>query len=291
MSHQPAENALATLGAQRVDRLRELPGLAIGAIAGRDSVAAIVAAVRAGGVSSVLPTSVATGTEYGDETAPLAGVALLREILAGQCEVLDPVRIGSPSLWAALNGRFAAEIAERWNIGSACLACHLYVHLARVPLSWALGGAPIVTGERDTHDGRIKLSQTAASIDAETRVLAYAGVELVTPLREATSSDVSELVPGWREGERQLCCVHSGNYKRLDGTVTFDAAGYATYLDEFFEPAGRAVVDSWRAAGLDRPSADQPPVTLDYEGLIAQVLAQRSGSSASAIAYADHLLD
>ena len=134
------------------------------------------------------------------------------------------------------------------------------MHLARVPLSWALGGAPIVTGERDTHDGRIKLSQTAASIDAETRVLAYAGAELLTPLRTARGEEVGALVPGWDEGERQLCCVHSGNYKRLDGTVAFDDAGYSRYLREFFEPAGRAVVDAWRDAGLIRSRRSRQPI-------------------------------
>lgn len=243
--------------------LRALPDLAIGAIAGRDSIAAIVAAVRAGEFSAVLPTSVATGTEYGDPDAPLDAVAVLRDTLAAEADVLDPVRIGSPALWSAMNGRFAEEIAARWGVCSPCLACHLYVHLARVPLAWSLGGVPIVTGERDTHDGRVKLSQTSASIDAETRVLAYAGVELLTPLRLASGEDVGGLVPGWSEGGRELCCVHSGNYVRLDGSVPLDPAQYAAYIRHFFEPVGRAVVDAWRS-GTPEP---------DYESVVRRVLA------------------
>jgi hypothetical protein len=272
VSYVAAEHAAEALGRDRLEMMRALPGLAIGAIAGRDSVAAIVAAVRAEGFNAVLPTSVATGTEYGDTSAPLAGVHTLRDILADECEVLDPVRIGSPELWAALNGRYAAEIAARWSVCSPCLACHLYVHLARVPLSWALGGAPVVTGERDTHDGRIKLSQTTESIDAETRVLAYAGVDLLTPLRTASGVEVAALVPGWREGELQLSCVHSGNYKRLDGSVDFDTEGYRRYLAEFFEPAGRAVVDAWRASGLearDATGANIPAYGTIVEGLLS----------------------
>lgn len=280
MSFLTAEGAATALGADRLGMLRALPSLAIGAVAGRDSIAAIVAAVRDEGLSAVLPTSVATGTEYGDTSAALTSVGILRDILAEECEVLDPIRIGSPTLWAALNGRYAAEIAARWGVSSACLACHLYVHLARVPLSWALGGVPVVTGERETHDGRIKLSQTTASIDAETRVLAYAGVELLTPLREATGEEVGALVPGWQEEERQLSCVHSGNYKRLDGSVPFDTDGYRRYLSEFFEPAGRAVVDTWRVAGLGSVSpasnglarTEQP----DYEAVVRAVFAEDS---------------
>ena len=275
MSYLPAELTASALGADRLEMLRALPGLAIGAVAGRDSIAAIISAVRSEGFSAVLPTSVATGTEYGDADAPLVAVEVLREALGDDAEVLDPLRIGSPQLWAALNGRFAAEIVARWGAHSACLACHLYVHVARVPLSWALGSVPVITGERDTHDGRIKLSQTAASIDAETRVLAYAGVELLTPVRHASGDEVGALVPGWREGGRQLSCVHSGNYQRLSGEVHLNTENYERYLAEFFEPAGRAVVDGWRAAGLDRAGAQGPldVAPIDYEALVRDVLA------------------
>ena len=274
MSFLAAELAGEALGDDRLEMLRALPGLAVGAIAGRDAVAAIVEAVRTEGFSAVLPTSVATGTEYGDADAPLDAVRVLRETLGDEAEVLDPLRIGSPRLWAAINGRFAAEIGARFGLHSACLACHLYVHIARVPLAWALGNAPVITGERDTHDGRIKLSQTAASIAAETRVLAYAGIELLTPVRTARGAEVDALVPGWRDGERQLCCVHSGNYARLDGSVLLDSDAYDRYIAEFFEPTGYAIVDAWRRAGLDRPQPTAPDgvSAIDYEALVRGVL-------------------
>jgi hypothetical protein len=262
VSYIAAEHPVEAIGPARLDMLRALPDLAIGAIAGRDSVAAVVAAVREGGFSAIMPTSVATGTEYGDTDAPLAAVAQLRRILGEEADVLDPVRIGSPRLWAAMNGRFAGEIAERWDVCSPCLACHLYVHLARVPMSWALGQAPVITGERDTHDGRMKVSQTTASIDAETRVLARAGVDLLTPVRTLPTAQVIDLVDGWTEDGRGLTCVHSSNYVRLDGSVSLDADGYARYLREFFEPVGFAVVDAWR-------EGDSEP---DYQAIVREVL-------------------
>jgi hypothetical protein len=262
MSFVAAERAAEALGSRQLEKLRTLPGLAIAAIAGRDSIAAAVKAARDAEFSALLPTSVATGTEYGSADSVHEAVDELRSLLAGETEVLDPIRLGSPALWAALNGRFVAEIAARWRVCSPCLACHLYVHVARVPLSWALGNAPVITGERDTHDGRIKLSQTTASIDAENRVLAHAGIELVTPIRSANSAEIERLVGGWREGDEHLRCVHSGNYVRADGSVEFDDAGYAAYLREFFEPAGMAVVDAWRA-GEAEP---------DYEAIVRAVL-------------------
>lgn len=263
MTYSAAEHPVEAIGPARVDMLRALPDLAIGAIAGRDSLAAIVTAVREGGFSTIMPTSVATGTEYGDMDAPLHAVAALRSLLRHEADVLDPVRIGSPRLWAAMNGRFSAEVAARWGLCSPCFACHLYVHLVRVPMSWALGMAPVITGERDSHDGRLKYSQTSASIDAETRVLARAGVELLTPVRTWDSARISSAVEGYNEPpDHQLCCVHSGNFKRLDGTVTLDAENYSAYLSEYFEPVGLAVVEAWRE-GVAEP---------DYDAIVGGVL-------------------
>ncbi len=206
MALAPAEQPVEVFGPERLEMMRALPDLFIASIAGRDSVAAAVAACREEGYTAVLPTVVLTGTEHGDPDAPLGAVQLLRELLEDEADVLDPMRFGSPSLWAALNGRFAAEIAARYHVSSPCLGCHLYVHLARVPLSWALGAVPIVTGERDTHDGRVKLSQTRASIDAETRVLAHAGIELLTPVRERPSEEIDVLTGGrWAEQDGSWC--------------------------------------------------------------------------------------
>lgn len=263
--HAPIEHPREALAAVGLDAgaLSALEGLAIVEIAGRDSIAAAVTAVRARGFSRLLPTSVATATEYGDPGAPSAAATHLAGLVAGEAEVLPHVRIGSPALWAALNARFASVLAERFGIHSPCLSCHLYMHLARVPLSWALGHVPVIAGERDTHGGRIKLSQTPLGIDASIRVLASGGVELLEPVRSVRDASViADLVgPGWHSSSRELRCVHSGNYLGLDGRVTYDEAAYGRYMRDFFEPAGMAIVDAWRL------SADP-----DYDAVIRDVL-------------------
>jgi hypothetical protein len=226
-------------------------GVLIAEIAGRDSVAATVEVARARRSTLVLPTAAHTGTEYGDFHAPHHAAARLREILLPTgTTVLPLVHLASPALWAALNGRYASVIAERFGIFSPCLACHLYMHLCRVPLAWSLGDAAVVAGERDTHDGKVKLSQLPLGIDAATRVLARARIQLLEPLRFK-----------WSAGGEQLCCVHSGNYRGLDGAVAYDELAYARYVHGFLEPAGRAVVDAWRT--------DAAP---DYADLVAGVL-------------------
>ncbi|MCX8007458.1 MAG: hypothetical protein N3B11_04995 [Coriobacteriia bacterium] len=230
---------------------------AIVEIAGRDSVAAAVAAVREQGFRTLVPTIGFTGTETGDKQAPYRAVSRLRNLLADEAQVLDPVALSDPALWSAMNARPLAEVLKRYGVCSPCLACHLYLHLLRVPLAWSHGNAPVISGERDSHDGSVKLSQTPASIDAATRVLAYAGIELLSPIRSATSAQIEALVgPEWRPGERQLDCQLAGNYVALDGSPLYDEAGYSRYLAEFFEPVGRAIVDAYRAERDGGPASD-----------------------------------
>jgi hypothetical protein len=260
-AEQP-EYALATIGLDSAT-LAARPGVAVVEIAGRDSVAAAVVAVRERGFTTLLPTSVATGTEYGDESAPDRAVERLTALLGDGVDVLPMVRIGSPRLWAALNGRYAAVIADRYRIYSPCLACHLYMHLARAPLSLALGGVPVIAGERETHGGRLKLSQTTLGMDACVRVLSRAGIELLEPIRRVRDSrEIIELVgDGWNAGSRQLCCVHSANYAALDGSVSYDELAYARYVHGFLEPVGAAIVAAWRDNG-------EP----DYQSVVAAVI-------------------
>lgn len=222
---------------------RGIPDLVIAEVAGRDSVAAMVAYAADHPHTTFLPTVVATGTEYGDFSAPDRAVEIARSLLR-ESRVLGVVRLADPTLWAALNGRLGAVLAARYPGWSPCAACHLYVHLARAPLSFALGSAPIVTGERDTHDGRYKLSQTPDSIDASISVLGEFGIELIEPIRHlAAGSDIERLVgPGWDEGAQQLSCVHSGSFKDAEGRFEYDAEHWLPYLEEFYVPAARAIL-------------------------------------------------
>jgi hypothetical protein len=261
----PVEHPAAALSSSGLDLegVAALPSLAVAEIAGRDSVAAAVVAVREREFRTILPTAVYTGTEYGDRDSPEHAVARLREILGDSTEVLALVSLASPALWAALNGRFSAGVHATFGVCSPCLSCHLYLHLARVPLAWALGGAPVIAGERDSHGGRVKLSQTPLGIDASIRVLAKGGIELLEPVRHVhESAGITALAgDGWEAGERQLRCVHSGNYVALDGGVAYDELAYSRFLHQFMEPAGDAVLAAWRA--------ESEP---DYETVVRRVL-------------------
>ncbi|MDO8847074.1 MAG: hypothetical protein Q7W51_01620 [Coriobacteriia bacterium] len=231
--------------------------VAIVEIAGRDSIAAAVAAVRDHSFRTLVPTVAYTGTETGDRGAPGRAVGVLRGLLDNRVTIREPLALSDPALWSAMNARPAAELQRRFGICSPCLACHLYLHLLRVPLAWSNDNAPVISGERNSHNGRIKLSQTPASIAAAERVLAYAGVQLLQPVQYATGEEIAELVDaGWDEEPGQLSCQLAGNYVNFDGSVTYDEARYERYLAEYFEPVGRAVIDAWRAERDGGPAAD-----------------------------------
>ncbi len=239
---------------------------AIVEIAGRDSIAAALEAVRTRGFTQLVPTIAHTGMEVGEHDLPLRAVNLLRERLAHRCHVSEPVFLENVALWSSLNARFAAPIRKRHGMWSPCLACHLYLHLLRVPLAWDLGCCPVIAGERDTHDGRVKLSQLPRSIDASIAVLAYAGVELLQPIRSFTGLKISALAGSiGGQGLGQLGCALSGNYVELDGSVTYDERSLARYAVEYLEPAGMAVVDRWR-------SVQESHATVDYGAVVRSVL-------------------
>lgn len=254
------ENAITLYSDEEIAHLREQANGAVSvvALAGRDSVAAILQALLDDEfITTIVPTSVGTGTEFGDASVVAdARTFLVQRIdelhdegkLGRDIEVLDVRRFSSPEIWASLNGAPASTLQELFGMNSPCLACHLYLHLARIPLCLALGATKLISGERDTHDGRIKLSQTIDSIDAEERIIARAGIEFICPLRTYTGEQISALVPGWKEGARQLNCVHSKNYILPDGTVAYDQEAHQAYIKEFFEPAGNDIVDAWLKA-------------------------------------------
>lgn len=262
------ENIIAR---ERLTVLRDTEGLAIGEIAGRDSVAAIIKACETRNINAILPTIVFTGTEYGDWDSPLRNIEFLENALGTRCTVFEPVFLGNPELWAALSGKYATVIAEKLNIYSPCLACHLYMHLCRVPLAKALDNAPIISGERNSHQGIIKLSQTPRGIDTSVEVLAYAGIELLLPIRHMEdNAEIQRLVgSGWEQGQRQLECVLSGNYIGLDTDVAYDEVIHERYLDDFLIPSGKSIVDTWRTHTI-----------IDYAQIVKDILIKIVGSRA-----------
>jgi len=246
-------------------QLEQEESLAIGEVAGRDSAAAIIKAASFNSISSILPTIVFTGTEYGNWETVFKNI----EIVKGRIEavydkqVYSPILLGDAELWWALNGRYLSVLNEKFGFCSPCLGCHLYMHLVRVPLARELKCSKIISGERVKHDKRVKINQTAIALNAYKEVLGHADIELILPIRDISSGDeISALVGGnWEEGEKQLKCILSGNYRLINGEVTCDENMVKKYLDKFLIPVGKNILEAWDSK-----------VDVDYISVVRNIL-------------------
>lgn len=239
-----------------MERLAGKAGMAIVELAGRDSVAAALEAVKQHDLRALLPTYVYTGSEHGPFSWIKEALARLTSRLPADVQVLEPLIMGSPGFWRALNGGLIGVLNNRYGLSPACVGCHLYLHAARIPLARLLGvdgkGAPIISGERESHDNKVKLNQVAPALDAYAGLCSEFNVELISPIRRVADGSLIEEILGmtWPEGGEQLGCVLSGNYRDGDGEVVFDPKALTAFLEEFALPLTRKVIDAYLAGRI-----------------------------------------
>jgi hypothetical protein len=111
----------------------------------------------------------------------------------------------------------------------------LYFHAIRVPLSKRINCGVIVGGERESHEGTIKINQIGAALDAYTRFVEKFGIELFLPLRGMRSDEnVKSIIGEYPEGEsEQVECALSRNYVGMDGSVIYSESNVKRFYDEF----------------------------------------------------------
>lgn len=248
------------LPAESVERLRAAAHAAVVEIAGRDSLAAAARAAK-DGYDLFLPAVAYTGTEFGDWRLPFENIEYLRRRLKAAgvgAEILEPAVIGAPELWRLLCGRYITVLYRRFGFYTPCLGCHVYLHAVRIPLAKITGCRTIISGERESHGGVVKLNQIPAALDAYAELVRRFGLDLKMPLRRVSSeAEIDDLVGGkGRGGEGQLECVLSKNYRDVDGAVAYDEDAVRRFLSEFALPLAQRAVNTYLGGG--RP---------DFEGL------------------------
>lgn len=238
-------------------------------VAGRDSMAAVLRASAGGSYQVLIPTVVYTGTEHGDRQAVIANARSLSEnpAVTGRATVLETVVLGSPAWWNASASRYSSELHLRYGFNATCVACHMYLHAARVPLALSVGARAVISGERLSHDGRIKINQLEPALAAYRETCEGEGLELALPLeRTEAGSEIDGIIgPGWPESRRQMCCVLADNYRDLSGGIIGREEDIAAYLDEFLVPFTRRVLLAFREEA-------KPP---DYRAIAGRVMLER----------------
>ena len=218
------------------NELRDTDGLAIIEIAGRDSIAAALEAASKRDFKAFLPTIAYTGTEFGDWETPFKKTDVLREELSRKgLTVFDPLVVGAPRLWWRLCGRYTSDLFKAFGFYSPCVGCHLYLHAVRIPLAKKLRCSVIIGGERESHEGKVKINQISVALDAYVSFARTFGIELFLPLRKIARNEEIETIINrpWDEGAEQLECVLSKNYVGREGDVVYSESAIKRFFNEF----------------------------------------------------------
>lgn len=254
-----------------LNMIKDLPkNTVIGEFAGRDSVAAIIKALEDESITSVLPIATFAPTEYGDFDILKLNyeqmIKRIQEIYGNRKNIYPLTYYSNPDLWSIINGRFLDFNVKNFGFYTPCIGCHAYFHLVRIPLALKLGSR-IISGERESHDGRIKLNQTSEALDAYIKIAKYFNVDLIMPIRYMEDGDkVKDLIGWeWEEGKAHQSCAFSGNYIDPDGSVYYDKNRIQTYLEGFLYPICKV---------LGEELIKDPDVTRD---LMIKAIKDRSG--------------
>jgi hypothetical protein len=221
-------------------------------IAGRDSYAAFVEFARQGGLAGyerVFLSIAAAPTEYGSLATLVenTGLFVVHPALEERSVAIQFTK--DVELWKALAGRPTGFYQSAYGFYTPCVPCHAYFHLLRGFLALDVGASAVLSGERESHGGRIKVNQLPACLDAHASILASRGIELLVPIRKVTeNAKIEALVgTGWKEGAEQLECVFSGNYDvpGSKGQLAIDIAKLERMLAETLVPLGTRVLAAY----------------------------------------------
>lgn len=235
------------LSKEQIKAFRNMKTLAIVEMAGRDSVAAAIKSVQEKGFTDLLPTYVYTVTEHGNWKSVPEAVARLKQRLSGDIRIHELLVFGSPGFWQALNGRYVSELIERYGFYTPCIGCHIYLHSARIPLSALLGNKPVITGERESHDGGEKINQIPEVLDAYEAISQFFNVPILMPLRYIKEGTQIEKILGmrWEQDRDQLGCILSGNYRDTEGKNKIKREDVKRFLEGFALPFTRQIIKSY----------------------------------------------
>lgn len=266
-------SALDVLPAQVSAVLVDAPRpLVLADFAGRDSVAAAMAWLAEHEVGTLLPVGDVVPTRYGDWSTYEANWLQMRDhirtrhpaVLVAPWFVLEDV-----DFWRLLNGRYLNELVRAFGFFTPCLGCHLHFYAMRAVLGQALGGSVLLSGEKELHGKKRKANQTNAAVEGYAAFSAAHGVDHRFPIHALrTEPEIESLLgDGWREGERQLHCVMSGNDQGLDGAPTMSEGQIRAYMLEFAVPLASRIV-ALRREGI-APGELQRRIDDEARGLLS----------------------
>lgn len=200
--------------------------IVVAEVAGKDSIAAIIKYAKENPGIEIWPLITKTPPEQEGtvESLYLYVVGYLREYISQyDVKVLNPHPIRIDPEWYELN-RHISDTINNYGFYTPCIACHGLVHAVRIPyalckaLNENLSGK-IITGERLSHNGKIKINQNKIVLEFYDKIFKDNNVEVIRPLENIhDTSEIDEIIKEFHDQYslydfKYPECYMSGNCK------------------------------------------------------------------------------
>lgn len=183
-------------------------------ISGRDSIAAAIKIIEEDSKSILIPSIIELACEYGDKSKYEEVHRSLRKIFnTGRVRVEQGIVCHGDELWKAIVTRDIQKTIEKFGFFSPCVACHQVLHIIRIKIAQHLHVKNVVSGEKESHDGREKINQLSFVLDFYNRMYEAMGIIHHLPVRNISSSqEIVRILGKYNPKYVQLKCLFEGNY-------------------------------------------------------------------------------
>lgn len=230
----------------RIEELRHIPNLGLCEISSIHSNYAIYDLLKMRKPDAVVPTVCYRGTEHGPwENIDIALKEFKRSVEKElKIYVTEPVIFGSPKFWWALNGRFMADLRERFGFYTQCCGCRIYALAMCVPLCKALNARFVIADDGCGSDDELLVQHSDQSMRYYRSLMSSFGIELwhmeLSPVRKRKNKQLYD-DDLRQEGDSLLNCVLKGSCRTEHGSDGV-SAGLRRYFEAFAIPAAAKII-------------------------------------------------
>ncbi len=226
-------------------KLKNTEDLFIGEVAGKDSIAAIIQAVKKYNITNLLGIGIFHRSFFGNIFEPIEHFEFVDNLnYKINLDSSNFLYLDVSDLFDRLIIRNMAIVQKYFGYYSPCPPCHLFFHMMRIPIADFYGIITIITGERELHGDRKKLNQIAEVLYLFKEFLEKEGIELIQPIRKIrTDEKIFEILgPSWKSAE-PFKCSFSKNYYDESGEIPFEIQKILKSLKNFYFPLFSSVVE------------------------------------------------
>ena len=217
----------------------------IAEIAGKDSISAIIQFNNITKTKySFIPSIVYTGTEFGRMEAYKESIEFLKQ---SGIYLTQTHELHNEDLWNILNIKYQYLLNNKYGFFTPCIMCHFYTHLLRVPLYIDNNAVGIITGERLSHDGRIKLNQHKMVLDCFREMFSKHNINIVQPLLNISDTSLIDNNIGStsiKVKANDVKCILSNNLFGFSLDDSNIKKSINNYLFNFVTPIGHFCINS-----------------------------------------------